>query len=226
MAPATRQYIKQLEKEKKFMKSRVPLEGKSFSRFKFVQCALHLDQLEVSGGVVTKISKLKPLPSVKRIGTPIFPLTFKVFRPEVNSNRSEDGNVAFVIDFNRLINRFNKVYDNGISKTEEGWKQSLILSKSSDDLSRYTPLATATPSFKGDIWWQDNLKQNLILESRLKRGREIHDLEIHVNAKNSDLSWLRERWFTECLDHNNCKRHGMFCSNLLDKNSAREVYYS
>ena len=206
------------------MQGRVPTEGKSYSRFKFVQCILHLDQLEVTGGVVTKISKLKPLPSLKRIGSPVYPLTFRVFRPQDNDVRSQEGNVAFVVDFDRLLNRFNKVYDNGVKKAGEGWSQSLILSKSSDDLSRYTPLATATPSFKGDIWWQNNQQQNLILETRGRRRKEIHDLEIHVNAKNCDLSWLRERWFTECLDHSNCERK--FCTNLLDKNSAREVYYS
>lgn len=223
MAPVTRHFIDTLRlQEQKVAPRGVPLEGKQYMPIRLMHCTLHLDQVQGNNFPLRKIQKLNQRTTKKAAGRIIYPLTFKPFQSEMLGKDSKDGNVSFIVNFDQLLQRFPRIYDYGLCKTTNGWRQSVLLTRGKRDVSRYTPLVAATPSVAGDIWWQDD-EQNKILTPLSPRTNEQLQLEVNVDVLASDLKWLRKRWACEYLDHEECTKYGELCTNLMERGVAWEA---
>ena len=227
MAPVTRHFLESLAAERK-LHTRVPLENKRYEPFRFVHCTLHLDQIGRNAAGLQKLEKLKKCTQKKSSGRIIRPLVFKPFKAEeILSKPTRSGNVTFIVEFDRLLKRFPRIYDNGIRKSNRGLSQSVLLSRGKRDLSRYTPLVSATPTCQGDIWWWKNEEQtHMKLSSNDSKAGETHKLELNIDFMKSDLKWFRKNWVVEYLDHNECDRHGELCPTLMDRSIAWQALHS
>lgn len=223
MAPVTRNFLETFSfEQKKAARTGVSLEGKHYKPFRLVHCTVHLDQMDKNKASLRKMEKLGQKSFKKTTGRIIHPMVFKLFKSQMLSKPTKDGNATFIINYNRLLTRFPRVFDNGVSKTANGFSQSLLLTRGKRDVSRYTPLVGATPSTKGDIWWRDD-DQNMILTPNDPKSEEHLDLEVNVDVLPSDFQWLRRNWACEFLDHEQCTKFGELCTNLMDRGVAWEA---
>lgn len=223
MAPVTRYFIEDYKLlVQKGSCRRVSMEGKKYSPLKLVHCILHLDQVRGLKFPVRKLEKLQQRLVKKSNSRIIYPLTFKPFKSDILEKSSTEGNITFIMGFAQLLRRFPRVYDYGLDKITNGWRQRVLLTRSHRDVSRYTPLVAATPAVAGDIWWQDNMQNNILTQIN-PSSKEQLQLEVLVDIDLSDFNWLKRNYTREILDHDKCTKFGDLCPNLMERGTAWEA---
>ncbi|KAF2362766.1 hypothetical protein FHG87_006483 [Trinorchestia longiramus] len=217
MAPVTRGFLEHFEMQQtQSARSGVPAQHRRYHPFRLVRCTLHLGQLERNLTCsMKKVPKLQLKSARKTNGRIIRPLTFSVFSPKMLTEPSREGNVSYIVDMNKLLRRFPRVYDAGMSNSGAVCTQTLLLTRWQRDVSRYTPLVCATPETPGDVWWQDD-EQNYILSPENSGGQDF-SLRIEVDMLPSDYKWLKRQGACEFMDHEACSRYGELCPSLLPR---------
>ena len=200
--------------------------NRKYKSLKYVHCTLHLDQIHNEGRVIKNVEKYKSHTKDKTIKQPgriIYPLIFEEFNPEQLNSASRRGNVSFIIELNKLLARFPCIFNSGIHYSNQGGlTERFILTRENRDLRRYSPDIVVADFKRGGIWYREDEDNNILVPADPKSPEQLN-IELNVDVLFEDLTWLREHWVREVLEHRTCDKYGDMCGNLMTRAVAWEA---